>query len=265
MVIPTRHRLQVGRVRGLDVLRHRTDRWHQPLRVARRQPGGRPLQSNEALGVWRRSPTPSTSPTSAAPFIVTSSRQHHGQDSPIRPRRRIRRLRHHQDGRRRDRPSGDVLGHAGLRLARADLRRPGARSAFGCVLAGMHGVRDPRRTSTVRRRTNHAPARIAAHLQSPIPSARSLRTDLPPDVDRIFAKALARSPRGIGMARAASSYRELRAAFPEGTHIFRRPPPPPATTPSPSLYTPDMAPRRSGRGSSSGWHSRCSPRASPTS
>ena len=86
-------------------------------------------------------------------------------------------------------------------------------------------------------------ARIAAHLQSPIPSARSLRTELPPDVDRIFAKALAKN-REDRYSTCSEFVRELRAAFPEGTHIFRRPPPPGADLTAPSLYTPDMAPRR---------------------
>jgi serine/threonine protein kinase len=86
-------------------------------------------------------------------------------------------------------------------------------------------------------------ARIAAHLQSPIPSARTLRNDLPPEVDRIFAKALAKN-REDRYGTCGEFVRELRAAFPEGTHIFRRPPPPGADLPTPALYTPDMAPRR---------------------
>ena len=86
-------------------------------------------------------------------------------------------------------------------------------------------------------------ARIAAHLQSPIPSARTLRTDLPSEVDRIFAKALAKN-REDRYGSCSEFVRELRGAFPEGTHIFRRPPPPGAELPALSLYTPGMASRR---------------------
>jgi serine/threonine protein kinase len=86
-------------------------------------------------------------------------------------------------------------------------------------------------------------ARIAAHLQSPVPSARALRPELPPAVDAVFAKALAKN-REDRYASCGEFVRELRAVFPEGTHIFRRPPPPGADLPAPSLYTPDMAPRR---------------------
>ena len=86
-------------------------------------------------------------------------------------------------------------------------------------------------------------ARIAAHLQSPVPSARAFRPELPPAVDAVFAKALAKN-REDRYASCGEFVRELRAVFPEGTHIFRRPPPPGADLPAPSLYTPDMAPRR---------------------
>ncbi len=76
-----------------------------------------------------------------------------------------------------------------------------------------------------------------------MPSARSLRPELPPAVDAVFAKALAKN-REDRYASCGEFVRELRAVFPEGTHIFRRPPPPGADLPVPSLYTPDMAPRR---------------------
>ncbi len=86
-------------------------------------------------------------------------------------------------------------------------------------------------------------ARIACHLQSPVPSARALRPELPPAVDDVFAKALAKN-RENRYASCGEFVRELRGVFPAGTHIFRRPPPPGADLPAPSLYTPDMAPRR---------------------
>ena len=79
-------------------------------------------------------------------------------------------------------------------------------------------------------------ARIAAHLQSPIPSARSLRPELPPAVDDVFAKALAKN-REDRYGSCGEFVRELRDVFPAGTHIFRRPPPPGADLPAPSLYT----------------------------
>ena len=76
-----------------------------------------------------------------------------------------------------------------------------------------------------------------------MPSARALRPELPPAVDDVFAKALAKN-RENRYGSCGEFVRALRGVFPAGTHIFRRPAPPGADLPAPSLYTADMAPRR---------------------
>jgi serine/threonine protein kinase len=86
-------------------------------------------------------------------------------------------------------------------------------------------------------------ARLAAHLQSPIPSAHALRPELPEDIDRVFAKALAKN-REDRFDSCGEFVRELRAVFPEGTHIFRRPPPPGAELPPPELLANEGPPRK---------------------
>lgn len=56
-------------------------------------------------------------------------------------------------------------------------------------------------------------ARLAAHLQGPIPSARALRPDLPVAIGPVFAKALAKRP-DDRYASAGEFVRDLRAVFP---------------------------------------------------
>ncbi len=77
-------------------------------------------------------------------------------------------------------------------------------------------------------------ARLAAHLQSPIPSACSLRPDLPPDVDRIFSKALAKN-RANRYRTCTEFVGELRAAFPVAIDTQ-----PDAELPVPTLSAPDV-------------------------
>ena len=86
-------------------------------------------------------------------------------------------------------------------------------------------------------------ARISAHLQAPVPSARALRPELPEGVDAVFAKALAKN-RDDRYASCSEFVRDLRGAFPTAAHEFRRALPPGAELAPPSLYGPEVPPRR---------------------
>jgi serine/threonine protein kinase len=86
-------------------------------------------------------------------------------------------------------------------------------------------------------------ARISAHLQAPVPSARALRPELPEGIDAVFAKALAKN-RDDRYASCSDFVRDLRAAFPTAAHEFRRALPTSAEMPPPSLYGPEEPPRR---------------------
>ena len=86
-------------------------------------------------------------------------------------------------------------------------------------------------------------ARISAHLQAPVPSARALRPELPEGIDAVFAKALAKN-RDDRYASCSDFVRDLRAAFPTAAHEFRRALPTGAEMPPPSLYGPEEPPRR---------------------
>ena len=78
-------------------------------------------------------------------------------------------------------------------------------------------------------------ARIAAHLQAPIPSAVERRPSVPDAVDRVLARGLSKDPAGRP-ASAGDFVQALNEAFAESTVLFERPtargaelpPPPPA-------------------------------------
>ncbi len=65
-------------------------------------------------------------------------------------------------------------------------------------------------------------ARLAAHLQGPVPNARSMRPELPPAVDAVFHKALAKRP-DERYASAGEFVHDLRAVFPLAGADPRRP------------------------------------------
>jgi serine/threonine-protein kinase len=78
--------------------------------------------------------------------------------------------------------------------------------SFGCLAFELFAGRPPYGSAP-----NDA-ARIAAHLQAPIPSLHALRPDLPDTVDLVFAKALAKD-RTRRHQRCGDVVKELRAAL----------------------------------------------------
>ena len=203
-----------------------------------RQPGGRPLQPNEALellGADRRRPR--LRPQARGDPPRRQAGQRDGQDDRHAAFGVPRRLRHHEDGRRRDRTAGDVPRHAGLRLAGADLRRPGARPR------APTSTRSParrsrcspgdRRTATPRTTRPASPSPSAEPgAERPSAAARSCHRPSTTSSPRRWPRTVRIATRSCG-----EFVRELRDVFPAGTHIFRRPPPPGADLPAPSLYT----------------------------
>lgn len=105
--------------------------------------------------------------------------------------------------------------------------------ALACVAAELLTGRPPYGDAA-----NDA-ARIAAHLQAPVPRLSSRRADLPPAIDEVFARALAKQP-GTRPGRAGELVRELRVAL-------LSPAPASAGTPRPLLPA-RPGPTRSRRG-----------------
>ena len=81
-------------------------------------------------------------------------------------------------------------------------------------------------------------ARIAAHLQAPIPSAVERRASVPDAVDRVLARGLSKDPAGRP-ASAGDFVQALNEAFAESTVLFERP-----TARGAELPTPPAARRR---------------------
>ena len=159
-----------------------------------------------------------------------------------------------------DRTAGDVPRHAGLRLARADLRRPGARPSRRRVLARLHGVRRADRAAAVRRRARTTRPASPPSCGRRVPSARRCAPSCRRAVDAVFAKALAKNRE--------ERYAQLRRVRPRAARRASRaartvPPARPARRPTcrrRRCTRPTWRRGASGRGSSSASSSPCSPR-----
>ena len=205
-----------------------------------RQPGGRPLQPNEALGLSTDRRRPRLRPQARGDPPRRQARQRDGQDD-----------RHAAHGVLVDfgitKMDDGETGPQGMFLGRRTTRCPSRSPAPRRWIAGPTSTRSRARRSrsspgghrSVTPRTTGAHRRSSAE---PGAERRPFCPELPTAFDAVFAKALAKNREDR-----YGQLRRLRARaarrLPEGTHL-RRPPPPGADLPAPSLYTPDMAPRR---------------------
>ena len=150
-----RHGLQVGSVRGLDVLRHGADRRDQPRRAPRtsaRRPAAPTGRGALAVRPGRRRDRLRAQARGHPPRRQAG--EHHDQDDRDAAFGVPGRLRHHEDGRRGPHePGRHVPRHPRLRVAGADLRRSGPRPSCRRVLVGVHRVPHPHRPPALRRRT----------------------------------------------------------------------------------------------------------------
>lgn len=90
-------------------------------------------------------------------------------------------------------------------------------------------------------------AEAAAHANAPIPSAREREPALPPDVDAVFRRALAKDP-DERYPTCADLVEALRRALARpGEPIAATPPPPPPTAPTRRAVRPPKPPRRPSR------------------
>ena len=134
-----------------ECTRHRVDRRDQPggaPRTATGRPAVAAQRSTRVAHADRRCPRLRSQTRGDPPRRQAGQRD--GQDDQHAAHGVPRRLRYHEDGRRRDGATRDVPRHAGLRLSRADLRSPSARPSVRRLLARLHGVRGADRAATVR-------------------------------------------------------------------------------------------------------------------